>query len=450
MNKEQAILQIYYKLVRTAIFFFLYLILIQGCRGVSQTPLALTPTKPAIQKTGQPTLESTKIPVVINTPKPAKSLTTTKNIPSITPTSEPVPKTEIKVFDFTIYFEIHPEYALNGVIVYEYQGNIIFFNPATGNKNVVPGGIFNYGSVSPEGQWFAVRSKDETGEFLAVFAADGDQVKKIPFRNNWFKILGWVNDKELVLIPYGEQPVPSYVYNPFDNTEVELRLDFPFIYNISQSAGWVNYADTGFIVSPNMNAVVFPHDDCNYVMWDLKDEKVVNKLLASHGNAPSPQWSLDGTRLITLGWSNQDNPETCGKKHTLDIYLLTLSGAIERLTYLSPNSSGLLYGHLSWSPDERFIAFWLRNLEEKKDQIIVYDREKHTLKAYPEPAGLYFPYENYPQDRFVWSPNSQQLLAVVHDDGNVNGLLIIDVIKDIGILLPEEDIVLYGWMKNLP
>jgi Tol biopolymer transport system component len=173
-------------------------------------------------------------------------------------------------------------------------------------------------------------------------------------------------------------------------------------------------------------------------MQDLKSGETIALLPGSAYHDSVPRLSPDGSRF-TAAIDFQIPPGS----HS-DLYEVDMQGQARRLTFIQGDfyDSGLLY--YAWSPDGRYIAFWLIIYKDFEDKII-------TLAVVDVAAQVVTDYciERFWVDgKLVWSPDSQNLLVETFSPSNPEQklLALLDLAHNIAYVL-DETLTPVGWIK---
>jgi Tol biopolymer transport system component len=177
------------------------------------------------------------------------------------------------------------------------------------------------------------------------------------------------------------------------------------------------------------------------VLWDLETSQELWRLkIDGYLLHSRPQWSPDGTRFA-IGIP----PELYGP--VFELLVVDRDGQAKQLTHLE--EAGFEYDtriyHATWSPDERYIAFWLVDYLTGSGTLAVYDTETETVTDYCIPLGNPLSFPPY------WSPDSKQL--VFDSSADFYGpyqVVVLDIVENRAVEIAGDGYRAVGWMVVAP
>jgi hypothetical protein len=216
------------------------------------------------------------------------------------------------------------------------------------NKN---GNYFYYFAASPEHNWISYIS----GKTDELVIEDGsDAAKFMPWEEDW-AYAKWLNEEQLIIDLIQEEDsfytVSRFlVLNPFTNERYFLEADYPEVF--------YDYWYRVIEYNKNIDQVVYLQGDISgpfyYTLWDIKNNVALAQLDPVGDMHVRPRWSSDGGRFamaLSLFSETKDFP-------SYEIFDVSQDGKITQLTHLSDYYPWFYVSDLSWSPDNRYIAFW--------------------------------------------------------------------------------------------
>lgn len=337
---------------------------------------------------------------------------------------------------------------------------------STGTKKYFPwiSGLYE---VSPDHKFLAYFDLTSEDKRLVVIDAAGNEIfTKIDQEDEWEYLQIWVNSENILISkykapPYEDMgmgaPLPSVLLNPFTQEERELPLIFPGIIDYENNIAWIDYGLTATAYDPTMSRVVYlraatPSEDKTIVLWDMEGNKEVADLPSSINLGRGPVWYQDGSKfIISLLVEREDyEVEDSSWKQTEELFSMSSGGDLSRLTTLTKYFSEVGISGYRWSPDGRYIAFWLYlgpGIYPEFNRIVdaglfltLLDTHDKSLTSYClSPRAPFIP---------IWSPNGEQIAVSIQEgDGSIT--VIVDIQKRLAFKI-AEDTIPSGWMVNPP
>lgn len=423
------------------------LLILAGCQALSATPTVsngiepITPvpgaeTKPPVVSpaaTMQPTLQvlTTSSPTV----KPDNTITA---FPSISPS----PQVNVT----TNCLEILPALPLDS----DRAGLLVLYNPdttylmdmATGMVEMLPKndqvGTLDGSAVSPDGRWLfyqGAASFDATSYSNVVRSADGMQQVEFTDKDVDYAGLGyWLDNERLALHRINPEGLDwVVVYNPFTDEKQVLKPDYPEI--ISDDWERLMWATGITTYDPTLTRVVYLAGeifDSRVVLWDRQSNQAVVEIPDFTHSYRGPLWSPDGTNYIfPISIFNE-------LVRRQEFFLVNQDGNYKQITDLNKYYSNVKITDFSWSPNGRYIGFWVNQtiavLDVSSGKVTDYCISTSRADALPP----------------FWSLDSQHLVIGVADPGEViSRSILIDLIEGYAAVI-TEDAVPEGWMISSP
>jgi dipeptidyl aminopeptidase/acylaminoacyl peptidase len=301
-------------------------------------------------------------------------------------------------------------------------------------------------TVSPDHNWLAYLGAVTSSSIeysLIVQSADGQQRLSFPHdRNQWDTLFYWLNNQWLVLVKHNSGLDTLVLFNPFTEEKQILPPKYPDLLQNDQE--WWNWP-TITVYDPTMERVVYvgytQETGQKLVFWDRQANEAVLELPHLGYTYDPPLWSPDGKEFIFV-----KSPETLPpNRWDEEIIQVSWDGKVSQLTHLSDFYEHTKIDSYSWSPNGKYLAFWLwtgiKGESYNRAELTVLDVTNRSVTNYCISTEI-----NVPQTP-IWSPNNQQLaIEVVTLDNSINSILV-DIAKKYAAQI-TKDVTPLGWMVS--
>lgn len=330
---------------------------------------------------------------------------------------------------------------------------LLFWNTHSGNLTTYQlpeKQMYYYYVASPDKEHLALTEGKTLEETLdvVVLNKDGQEESKFPLPGDW-TLFDWLNDEKLLvrqmrLIGPNKDLI---AVNPFTHEQQILKSDFPNIYSREPFVIW----GAQMIFNPTLSKVVYAELQKNFltaVLWDIENNREVARI--TEGGLP--RWSPDGKRLLLVV---ENDPQ----QHRVsdEIYTVSGQGEVNQATFLTDNLKASIINLPVWSPDGRYIAFWLSSdLPIHVAKLAVLDTETSSIDMYckefnpfpfrfGEDNTLGYAYNQVNAAVPIWSPDSQYLL--IEDYSNFTSNSYMFDLKYRAVTHIAEQTRPVGWLK---
>jgi len=269
---------------------------------------------------------------------------------------------------------------------------------------------------------FKLRVIDSNGKILA-----SRTINSTILTSGW----RWLDNERLEILPETAiQNGEMVIFNPFSNDWKSVTNQLPNIHlnDYVRPTWWlVEY-------SPSLDWVIYLAESSEAgfgpSIWDLTDKRMIWQKFGMFTMENRPIWSPTGDRIAII-FENQ-------------LYIIGRNGqAISPPGLLTDDK--LETEKFSWSPDGRYIAFWV--IRDAMGYLMLYDVENGRVVDYcleDVERG------NSP----VWSPDSKLFATSIYVDDTKNATrseirLIIDIQKNNIYRIPESSYP-WEWMNSIP
>ncbi len=416
------------------------------------------------------TLEGCNTRTFQPTPISAETLPTASPTSTLMPLPFPTdtppvdtPPTDFNIDCLDILPTIPPEIETSGIIVLVEElprRDAYLLNIKTGSTILLPRlakESTTMFSVSPDRQWlvyYAEGTHLDNSRLIVVDSSGGQVITKAASKFEWWGIDGWLNNQEILIDKYQSlphislaTPLPALAFNPFTGVENDLAGNYPNMVYLYPKFEWKDFGFSATGYDPTLNLVAYARNDGYVILWDIQASREIAKLRgsASFGNGPS--WLPDGSQFIIDSQPGSIPPEISNE----ELYSVSRSGKISRLTYLTNKFLEVFISGYEWSPDGNMIAFWLATKPDIVtdpagqnsliDRLTVLDTKTQLVTSYCLGGESII-------STPVWSPDGNQILINVRD-GNSYSSVFVDIEHKIAAWVARNTIPV-GWMIEAP
>ena len=336
---------------------------------------------------GQATLSSHPDTIIPDTAPPSQIASATRLFPSVMPaptdTVTPSPSSTPKN---TFPVELPESIQQNCLDILPnlptdktYSGKIIFFEKdyeeasfydlntrQTLSMQYKPLGI----TISPDHKKYVIRDAED--HQLKVFAVDGNLLNTIDPEEDSFATDRWLDNDQLVLMLAKPMEGTTYYYYPWDALIINLstnqrrliQSDYPDIDRANARMSWEGGGTTKY--DPTLTRVVYAspvEEDYigsggpGYVLWDMTNQKKLVEVAADNF-ACTPKWFPDGSKFVINGSGG-------------DFFIISRDGKVTQITDFNDDpqraNQKFYYSDIyAWSPDGRYLVFWLEFIENQR------------------------------------------------------------------------------------
>ena len=337
-------------------------------------------------------------------------------------------------------------------------------NLETGKKRYL-GEVYLTVSASPDYNRLAYIDWDKSQ--LIIVTATGETVKTISVADDWRRTLGWLDSENLLIekfrTPKGKMFIPSstIVLNVADGKYQEYLPDYPdilpsYLYN---ALHWQQYSTVLTVYSPTTPLyAVYPAQSGNetpIILLNASNQREITRIHTEGYWGSAPQWNSEGTAFITSAppkyvdvdgnaFTNvtDDLPYVSGH----ELFSVSRDGLVKRLTTLTTTFDADEETYV-WSPDERYIAFWLKiNQKDSERELAILELATGNVTSLCLSGGDGGDVPNPP----VWSPDGKQIIVTPVDTKSFNpDIIIIDIEQKLAVKIVDNAVAV-GWMVSEP
>jgi len=152
-----------------------------------------------------------------------------------------------------------------------------------------------------------------------------------------------------------------------------------------------------------------------------------------------PQWNSDGTKFAVSFEPLTDEKDL---KYSFELLISDANGNAHQVTQLGQQIVSFYINSLAWSPNNRYIAFVIQDLDYGQKLMFLDMLNKKTIDPCIDlgSGGSNFP---------IWSPNGDQL--VIRSQADNDQILLVDLtLMSAEILASGEQLDVDGWVALKP
>jgi len=404
----------------------------------------------------------TSAPAYTVSPSPSATYTPTVS-PLKTPSILPDARMEVQCLD--ILPTLPPNLKSEGILVLrdEFSTDTFLMDLATGQTNKLSqaGEYFPEFYVSPNHNWMAyVDWKNPPSDNLWYVANVEGQVSKIVPDSYLWDLVGWLDNEQLVVrldtfIPTSEpSSMPSLdmtevptllILNPFTGERRILEPDIPDLVPWGGKIPWWD-GWSGLVYDPTLKYAAYLGKD-GLTLRDLENAHTIASVLLDIYSRPF--WSPDGERFAVADSLDYS-------KSAYEIYVMSLNGKVLQLSNLSAYHLSNYISGLTWSPDGRYLAFWLSSWDEEVEYYFYNTliNPPASLAVLDTASGKIINYCIQGDSReFVtplWSPDGLQIVILEDQDTDsvdYDRVILIDL--ELGLAAQiAENMIPVGWLRE--
>lgn len=338
-------------------------------------------------------------------------------------------------------------FETNGTLILRrYKSNLFTIDLSTGNETQIPksGSQVGDGSVSPDGKILAYYLFDREGDnYSLVFADDSNKIlKTIPWQDDWYMIGNWINSNQLAVFAYEQRMV---LLSPYSNQQeyIDTRgMGFPDYSAYDLNTSWV-------LFDPNLKKAVYAATGSEQVLFDIENQRVLAKVPWWVTELIDASWSQDGKYVAMVG----RNPKYLGSDKSIEeIYIFSQDGLENKMSHFADYyNDGLALYHPSWSPDGKYIAFWMysTSYDNPYYNLVILDADARLATSYCISSDLFTGPRRDWLPMPIWSPDSRQVVVENYHSEIDNRVIIVDITTSIAIQIAENSRPV-GWMDEAP
>ncbi len=422
---------------------FCLILLLAGCAVPTQAPYPPATESPSATATIVPSPTNSPVPTATSTLRSTPIPTQTPTKLSLTPTPvNTVTNSDHPTGCIALKLSTKADFPASTTLLLEQ--NVVEYKLWDANTGAIQpvGEASRSGPVilSPNRQYLVVEDCPENG-CRFVLRTVSEIVNIFP-KGELDALWMWL-DNDRILILKKDPPYTIKLLNPFTGENKEIIPEFPNPFTISLIIETL----LPVAMDPSLRYAFYYSNEepQQMVLWDSKSQKALaqlpHKVRQFAGVDLFDAWSPDGKKFIATSPASGPNDRN-------ELFSIDLSGNITQLTHYTDQYSFASIAYMVWSPDGQRIGYWLRTDDSNadpidlKEQLVIMDMATLEKQVYCPVDGIY--YRPYP---IVWSPNSDQLVAITfNSSGEVIPVLVDLNHNTISILEEIHGYWVNGWM----
>ncbi len=315
-------------------------------------------------------------------------------------------------------------------------------------------------AVSPDHEKYAV--VDAVDNLVKVYSNNGQLIKTFSQSESTFVIDRWLDNERIALVVWQPRDGVNYLKYPKDQVVINistdqknvLASDYPDIDKVQGMMSWGGGSTTSYDAS--LTRVVYPsaiesdylrNSGKGYILYDVVNNVKLLEFVTGDFTV-GPKWAPDGSKFII------NSPQGDG-----EFYMVTRDGVVAQISHMNvgmtDGSSKTHYSSdsFSWSPDGRFLAFWLEVYSNSSltAKLAILDTYSGEVTDTCISAGIMelgtpdLPYYYAP----LWSTDGKSLITVSNwkEGGNYQTILV-DLDDEYAAII-GEDLFPIGWLLEM-
>jgi len=444
---------------------------IVSCVGVSNSDLTRSP-RGHPEPTAQPSVTLSTEEAAVSTTSsastapPASTGILTPTTPAGTATPTALPATGLTIQCLDVAASLTSDQSHSGVIVLRDLSTeqLLALEAAQPPATIGAQGsdrLFDP-TVSPQGRFLAYRrvKYDTQGDIVArdleIVDADGAVRASLPWQKDWAGF-HWLDEERLVILVAStnllerESSLSYLVVFPFTGQQEPITATPPDVYDIDPVPYWNGWGPQ--VYEPTLTRVAYLQVvegiEWAYALWDRQSAQTLVSF-RTFDPERQPVWSPGATQFVLAG-----NPIENRAWLKFELYAFDRAGGMRKLTNLTAHYPNTYIQSYSWSPDERYIAFWLNtDLQPDQDQyfgqqsLAVLDTQTLQVTNYCLP-GDFSTSRAVLVPAPIWSPDSRQLLVENRYSEQASRVLLVDLVRNFAAQIADNAEPV-GWMVSGP
>jgi hypothetical protein len=277
---------------------------------------------------------------------------------------------------------------------------------------------------------------------LVIRSVNGEQPIIYPrHENEWNYIAYWLSNEWLAIVNENSSPDSLILLNPFTGQKQTLIPDYP---DMTIDEYMWRFWPTIASYDPTLTRVVYVGHTSStgneLVLWDRQSKQAVVKIPHNQYAEDHPRWAPDGKSFVFTRTAED------ASLNLDELALVSWDGEITPLTNLTAYYPEVSIKTYRWSPDGRYLAFWLATKVSEdpnsdwKIEFAILNMNDLTVINY-----CIRTYDNFPNT--IWSPDSRYLAIEVVDKDESTHAILVDTMDKYAALI-ADGVIPSGWMVN--
>lgn len=270
---------------------------------------------------------------------------------------------------------------------------------------------------------------------LKILLSNGEETDVSDWQPTNEKLIEWFDNDRLLISLTDHSDGTISLLNPFTGERQDIQPSFSDIYKLDPIP-WYESNNPLPLYNSSRSLVFYLRNSANGMELVLRNLKGGETLWSGivHNPTIKPQWSPTQDRIMIAIPQNSSSD--------FEFYSIDKSGQEARLSNLSSVYRFNYIGDFSWSPNARYISFWLdgrSNADDYNPRFALLDLTSGQVIDYCIGQG---------GGSIFWSPDGNQVALKVMDKENISMwyTVVVDIQKNVAVKIANQEYPI-GWTR---